>query len=240
MPSHASDRNLLFGILALQTNVISQDDLLAAMHVWVLNKDKPLDNILRERGVLPPDEHAALDVLVEKHLGRHGHDARKGLASLSWVRRLRHELHQFADPDVQASVAPVAAGQTPDDSDATIDEPHGTGAQAVGTPTSVGQRFRILRTHAKGGLGEVFVALDGELQREVALKEIQDRHADDPDSRARFLLDAEITGGLEHPGIVPVYGLGCDASGRPFYAMRFIKGDSLKDAITRFHEADVS
>ena len=75
-------------------------------------------------------------------------------------------------------------------------------------PTSDGQRFRVLRPHARGGLGEVFVARDAELHREVALKEIQDRHADDPDSRARFLLEAEVTGGLEHPGIVPVYGLG--------------------------------
>jgi serine/threonine protein kinase len=81
----------------------------------------------------------------------------------------------------------------------------------------------------------VFVALDEELHREVALKEIQDRHADSQESRARFVLEAEITGGLEHPGIVPVYGLGVYPDGRPFYAMRFIKGDSLQDAIDRFH-----
>jgi serine/threonine protein kinase len=93
-------------------------------------------------------------------------------------------------------------------------------------PTSAGLRFRILRPHAQGGLGQVSVALDSELRREVALKEIQTRYADDPVSRARFLREAEITGGLEHPGIVPVYGLGADADGRPFYAMRFIRGDS--------------
>ena len=52
------------------------------------------------------------------------------------------------------------------------------------------------------------MALDTELHREVALKQILDRHADDPVSRSRFLVEAEITGGLEHPGIVPVYGLG--------------------------------
>jgi serine/threonine protein kinase len=79
------------------------------------------------------------------------------------------------------------------------------------------------------------VALDAELNREVALKEIQDRHADDPSSRSRFLVEAEITGGLEHPGIVPVYGLGTYANGRPFYAMRLIRGDSLKEAVATFH-----
>jgi serine/threonine protein kinase len=98
-----------------------------------------------------------------------------------------------------------------------------------------GFRYRVLRPHAKGGLGEVFVALDQELHREVALKEIQALHADNANSRGRFVLEAEITGRLEHPGIVPVYGLGAYADGRPFYAMRFIKGDNLKQAIARFH-----
>ncbi|MEO6809440.1 MAG: WD40 repeat domain-containing serine/threonine-protein kinase [Isosphaeraceae bacterium] len=106
-----------------------------------------------------------------------------------------------------------------------------------GSPTG---RYRILRSHARGGLGEVFLASDGELKREVALKAIQERHADDPQGRARFVLEAEVTGNLEHPGIVPVYGLGYQPDGRPYYAMRFIKGDSLKEAITRFHAGDDS
>ncbi len=96
-------------------------------------------------------------------------------------------------------------------------------------------RFHILRPHARGGLGKVSVALDSELNREVALKEIQSRHADDMDARTRFIMEAEITGGLEHPGIVPVYGLGAHRNGRPFYAMRFIRGHSLKTAGEQFH-----
>src|SRR5262249_222746 len=114
-------------------------------------------------------------------------------------------------------------------------DPDRTANYAVGTATSDGQRFRVLRPHARGGLGAVFVALDTELHREVALKQILDHHADDPTSRARFLVEAEVTGGLEHPGIVPVYGLGAYGDGRPYYAMRFVRGDSLKEAIDRFH-----
>ena len=49
-------------------------------------------------------------------------------------------------------------------------------------------------------------------------------------------MEAEINGGLEHPGIVPVYSLGAYENGRPFYAMRFVEGDSLKDAIERYHK----
>jgi serine/threonine protein kinase len=78
-----------------------------------------------------------------------------------------------------------------------------TTSHAAGTGTAAGRRFRILRPHASGGLGAVFVALDCELHREVALKQILPRHADDSNSRARFLIEAEINGGLEHPGIVP-------------------------------------
>lgn len=99
-------------------------------------------------------------------------------------------------------------------------------------------RYRVLRPHARGGLGEVFLAQDEELCREVALKEIRPDRADDPNSRRRFLLEAEITGALEHPGIVPVYGLGRHADGRPYYAMRFIQGETLKAAIDRHHGAD--
>jgi serine/threonine protein kinase len=103
---------------------------------------------------------------------------------------------------------------------------------SAGESTSGGQCFRILRPHATGGLGEVFIARDEELGREVALKQIQDRHADDPHSRSRFILEAEVTGGLEHPGVVPVYGLGKYADGRPFYAMRFVNFEGFSRLIS--------
>jgi tetratricopeptide (TPR) repeat protein/tRNA A-37 threonylcarbamoyl transferase component Bud32 len=99
-------------------------------------------------------------------------------------------------------------------------------------------RYRPRHFHARGGLGEVFVADDHELRREVALKRLQERFADDAESRRRFLREAHITSRLGHPGIVPVHGLVQDDQGRPCYAMRFIEGTSLQDAVAAFHRAD--
>lgn len=106
------------------------------------------------------------------------------------------------------------------------------------TATPVGGRYEVLDELAKGGMGQVSIALDRELDRQVALKEIQPRYAYDRGVAARFLLEARVTGKLEHPGIVPVYGLNLHADGRPYYAMRFISGQSLQDAVKSFHAAD--
>ena len=111
-------------------------------------------------------------------------------------------------------------------------------AESATTETAAAGRYRPVQFHAKGGLGEVLRAEDSELHREVALKRIQPRHAHDPASRHRFVQEAEITARLEHPGIVPVYGMVTDDDGQPCYAMRFIEGPTLGDAIQEFHEAD--
>jgi tetratricopeptide (TPR) repeat protein/tRNA A-37 threonylcarbamoyl transferase component Bud32 len=233
MATANANRNLLLGILALQNNFIDQKALLAALNAWVLEKDRPMGQILRALGVLDRETEALLEALVQRHLHLHGNDPEQSLAAVSTLGSVREKLQQIADPDLHASLAHVSTAGGPED------DSYGTQAPSSGTPTSSGPRFRILRPHAKGGLGQISVAEDQELHREVALKEIQDRHADNPESRSRFVLEAEITGGLEHPGIVPVYGLGQYADGRPFYAMRFIRGDSLNEAIQRFHRAEV-
>jgi serine/threonine protein kinase/tetratricopeptide (TPR) repeat protein len=224
MAPAGADRNLLFGILALQMDFITRDDLIAAMNAWVLTKDRALEDLLQERGALAAGDRAVLQPLVRRHIEQHIGDPTRSLASLSSVDWLRRYLapEAQADPDVQATLDRLPSHRR--DPGATTD--------SIGSP---GPRFRILRPHAKGGLGEVFIARDAELHREVALKQIQDRHADHPESRSRFVLEAEVTGGLEHPGIVPVYSLGHDPEGRPYYAMRFVRGDSLKQAIDSFH-----
>ena len=99
--------------------------------------------------------------------------------------------------------------------------------------------YSILRSHAKGGLGEVFVARDERLGRDVALKVIRQPYDRDPQRMQRFIREAEITSQLEHPGIVPVHGIGRDNSGRLCYTMRMIGGDTLQQAINQFHRAPI-
>jgi eukaryotic-like serine/threonine-protein kinase len=135
-----------------------------------------------------------------------------------------------------AEVGPILSNESNPDPE-TDSESDPLKTQSYKPVASAAARFRYLRPHAKGGLGEVCVAYDSEVNREVALKVIQAKFADDPDSQARFLLEAEVAGGLEHPGIVPVYGLGKYQDGRPFYAMRFIRGERLQQAIERFHRS---
>ena len=99
-------------------------------------------------------------------------------------------------------------------------------------------RYAVIRELAKGGLGVVNLALDLDLKRDVALKEIREESADRDEYRARFLREAEITARLEHPGIVPVYAMGFHDDGRPYYVMRLIRGETLKAAIDRLHGRD--
>src|SRR5207237_864900 len=112
----------------------------------------------------------------------------------------RHELVTSAT----VSVAPPAAP------DANATEALGSPPPPVAAPAAppgdvdTRSRYRILRRHAQGGLGEILAARDEDLHREVALKRLQPRLAHAADSRTRFLREAEITSQLEHPGVVPV------------------------------------
>ena len=222
----SADRNLLFGILALQLDFIQRDELIRGMHAWILEKAKPLGEVLIEQGALLPARRSLIESLLEEHLRVHKGDVHKSISALTMPSNVRTKLLELSDEELERSLAPThtlaASGA------ATIDQ---SSSKEI-------SRYSILRSHARGGIGEVFIARDSELNRDVALKEIQPQRAGDLASRTRFVLEAEITAGLEHPGVVPIYGLGAHLDGRPYYAMRFVRGDSLLQAIRQFHAND--
>jgi serine/threonine protein kinase len=183
-----SDRNLLFGLYALELNHVGPEDLLDAMRGW--------SSLGGTRSLA--------DVLVAR-------------------KRITLEQRQEVEKALQLRLPP---SPSPPSEESTV----------VHTPLPAPMRFDRRELHAKGGLGLVYRANDRELDRIVALKEIRDDRADEASYRERFVLEGRITGRLEHPGVVPVYGLGRYADGRPYYAMRFIKGETLSDAIRALHE----
>src|SRR5947209_2773537 len=94
-----------------------------------------------------------------------------------------------------------------------------------------GSRYTVTRVLAQGGLGRVYVGEDHELHREVAIKEIRPDQAACPEARRRFITEAQVTGQLEHPNIVPVYEmLRRPGSEQPSYVMRMVRGHTLRDA----------
>ena len=100
---------------------------------------------------------------------------------------------------------------------------------------STGSRFVLQEPLASGGLGDVYVARDLDIDRRVAIKFLKSDGRTSPELAARFLREARITGYLDHPGIAPVFAMGQDESQQPFYAMRLVGGTTLQSAIDELH-----
>lgn len=96
------------------------------------------------------------------------------------------------------------------------------------------ERYVIEGEIARGGMGAVLRAVDGDLRREVAVKYLLDQK--DPAKKVRFVEEAQINAQLEHPNIVPVYDLRIDAQGRPYLMMKLVKGRDLKSILDQLRE----
>jgi len=94
-------------------------------------------------------------------------------------------------------------------------------------------RYQMLGEIGRGAVGVVYKGRDEDLGRDVAMKVLKDDYANRPDVLARFVEEAQIGGQLQHPGIVPVYGLGIEQGERPYFAMKLVKGETLAAQLAR-------
>lgn len=132
------------------------------------------------------------------------------------------------DPSVTVSQAALDVAQSPDETKSVPDP--STTANRPGVPNVVEQvlnRYILGEEIARGGMGEVYRATDTVLNREVAVKVLQSRYKLTPLACQRFTEEARITGQLQHPNIPAVHDLGMLPDGRPFLAMKLIKGETL-------------
>src|SRR6187200_611177 len=92
--------------------------------------------------------------------------------------------------------------------------------------------YRVEELIGRGGMGEVYRAHDGRLDRNVALKLLAPRYADDDGFRERLLRESRLAASLDHSNVVPVYDAG-EADGRLYLAMRFVDGTDLRALLRR-------
>jgi len=219
------DHNLLFAILALQADVIDREQFIEACTLWASQKQMALAELLLERGWITAEDRTHVEYLIERKLHKHGGAA---LASVMYRTedQVRQSLAGIQDPELQSTLneSPPPQGRV-------------LISTIMSSPGNRG-RYTLTRLHAQGGIGQVWLARDTTLGREVALKELRVERVGNPDMWARFLKEAQITGQLEHPSIVPVYELAASADGvNPFYTMRFVRGRTFNRAIRAYHES---
>jgi serine/threonine protein kinase/Leucine-rich repeat (LRR) protein len=105
-------------------------------------------------------------------------------------------------------------------------------------PAGIGRerKYEIGEVVARGGMGIILNAHDGVIRRNVAMKVMLQKQ--EAEAAVRFVQEAQITGQLEHPGIVPIYELGIDEGGEPFYTMKFVRGITLRQVLKRLGAGD--
>ncbi|MBC8868916.1 MAG: protein kinase [Planctomycetes bacterium] len=219
-----TDQNLLFGVLALQLEYIDASQFADVCAAWAARKNLTVADIMVERGWITPQAKGEVEGLLTRKLDRHGGDARKALGDAA----------DASARDVMRDVSDEQVDETLDH----LEPPSGfvKVLETVDFSPEERSHYTLSRVHTQGGLGRVWLARDKRLHREVALKEIRPDKRVSQLSLRRFVREAQITGQLEHPNIVPVYELADTLEKeRPFYTMRFLRGQSLGAAIDEYH-----
>jgi serine/threonine-protein kinase len=137
----------------------------------------------------------------------------------------------IADSTKQAETVPYSTD--PGDTKRRDTQPRGKRSERPPIPSQPpGPRYKIGELLGAGGVGLVTTALDRTIGRTVAVKTLKQGREAEPSTARRFIDEAHVTAQLEHPNIVPVYDMGWLPDGQPYYTMRIVKRQSLRDVLT--------
>jgi serine/threonine protein kinase len=206
----------------IQSGIVSEREIAAAVSDWSLHGNVSLAKHLEGRGLLTAEQIESLRQSAARRVER----ARRSVAGGSEMpatgrSMLLATLERLDGSGRVAKLLGVTVAARGGDHDARVME----------------GRYELIRKLGQGGLGRVWLARDVNLNRYVALKEISHASGVTDSMVERFKHEAEITGRLDHPSIVPIYQLGEDLSTkRAFYSMRFLGRSTLQDSISEYHE----
>jgi len=119
-----------------------------------------------------------------------------------------------------------------------LDESDSGSSAASILSSEQGRKYKLGDVVASGGMGAILDARDLNIRRSVAMKVLLDPNQAQNQDVLRFIEEAQITGQLEHPSVVPVHELGVDTSGNVFYTMKFVRGRTLQDIIAGIADGD--
>jgi len=214
-------QDIALAALLLRSGILNERQLSIAIASWSIHGSMPLAEHLLGLGLLDEPARQRLSQQTSEHLTRCCGSVGDGNGSAS-ESVLLSTLDAIDPPGTVARLMGIRA------------------VAGAGATDSTGVRqasvaYRLVRKLGQGGLGRVWLAFDENLKRYVAVKEVTTR--DNTAALERFRREAEITGRLEHPGIVPIYQLGKDAkTDEAFYVMRFLGKRTLHEGILEYHE----
>jgi serine/threonine protein kinase/formylglycine-generating enzyme required for sulfatase activity len=168
----------------------------------------------------PAEANDLRNVFLGWQLAQQADGAKRSLA-----QKLKERFGSQADPGIS-----LEHGADADVDPALLDALKSRG------PSS--SRYRLKGEVAQGGMGVILRVWDEDLRRHLAMKVMLDEQEGAASRLSRFLEEAQVTGQLDHPGIVPVHELGIDARGRVFFTMKLVKGRTLEHVFEAVRHGD--
>jgi len=235
------DRSLLQAAFAARFGLVGREPLLQALRAWLETPDRAfVERLQAVGGLTDADVRLLEDLAAELFEEGSSADSESTIGS-QLLDKLHKEIERF-DPSNPASAPPEPAqastvGPSPSSTEeqaASFEIAPELLPEDEGDPRSLG-RYRLTTLHAEGGIGQIWKAKDLELDRRVAVKLLRPERANVGRLQEALIQEARITSRIAHPGTIPILGAGARKDRGPFYAMQFVEGPSLSQAVRSFH-----
>lgn len=231
-----TERNLLFGALCVKFELLDFGKLVTVVWDWSEGANRTtqsLADLFEDRQLISPEQRVMIERVMVERIAEFDGDARKALDDVmepELILKLT-EITGNLQQQTMTLIEPLGSSGS--------SAPSSSSSSGIWNSGSTQERYRLGEATGHGGMGQVWIARDLDLNRRVALKTLKPKFAANKAVLERFLREAQITGQLEHPNVIRVYELSrSHADQRPYFSMQLIRDKrTLKVAIREYHEA---